>query len=176
MKFTKLMAIVAMFSLVAMPVMAELTDYQRGVEDGIKAGGRITYYMGAAPYDTNATQQYSTMVNPFNSWLQSVFGSNQTALNLFWMKPLSSNVNPNVVPYSTSTYNKPIHAIDASFNQTNRTVMGPQGQTIYGEPIDHYCTDNPDSPACDLRSTPFNGQINPSTGQPYGSDQPLGGV
>jgi hypothetical protein len=168
MKFTRIMAIVAMFSLVAMPVMAELTDYQRGVEDGIKAGGRITYYMGAAPYDTKAAQQYSGMVNQFNSWLQSVFGSNQTALNLFWMRQLSSDVNPNVNPYSTSTYNKPVHAIDASWNQTNRTVMGPQGQTIYGEPIDAYCTDNPNAPACNYIGTPYSGK--------GGSDQPLGGV
>jgi hypothetical protein len=162
MRFTRMMAIVAMFSLVAMPVMAELTDYQRGVEDGIKAGGRITYYYGAAPYDTNAAQKYGSMVNSFNAWLQSVFGSNQTALNLFWMKPLTSDVNPNVVP--TSTYNKPVHAIDASWNQTNRTVLGPQGQTIYGEPIEHYCTDNPNAPACDLSNTAYGaGQ------QPLGS-------
>jgi hypothetical protein len=151
MKFTKLMAIVAMISLVAVPVMAELTEYQRGVEDGLKAGGRVTFYYGAAQYDTKAAQQYGSMVNQFNSWLQSVFGSNQTALNLFLMKPLPSYVNP----YSTSTNNKPIHAIDASFNQTNRTVLGPQGQTIYGEPIEHYCTDNPNSPACDLSNTPY---------------------
>lgn len=163
MKFTRIVAIVAMFSLAALPVMAELTDYQRGVEDGIKAGGRITYYLGAAPYDTNSANQYSNLVNPFNAWLQSVFGSNQTALNTFWMKPLSSNVNP----YSTTsynTYNKPIHAIDASFNQTNRTILGPQGQTVYGEPIEHYCTDNPNSPICDLSNAPYgNGQ------QPLGS-------
>jgi hypothetical protein len=159
MKFTRMMATVAMFSLVAMPAMAELTDYQRGVEDGIKAGGRITYYLGAAPYDTNAAQQYSSLINPFNSWLQTVFGSNQTALNIFLMKPYSSIANP----YRTSVYNKPVHAIDASFNQTNRTVLGPQGLTVYGEPIDHYCTDNPSSPACDLSGTPYYGQ------QPLGS-------
>ena len=172
MKFTRMMAIVAMFSLVAMPVMAELTDYQRGVEDGIKAGGRITYYMGAAPYDTNAAQQYSGMVNQFNSWLQSVFGSNQTALNLFWMRPLSSSV----MPISTSSYNKPVHAIDASWNQTNRTIMGPQGQTIYGEPIDHYCTDNPNSPYCNINNAPYTGTHTVNGVTYTGSDQPLGSV
>jgi hypothetical protein len=172
MKFTRMMAIVAVFSLVAMPVMAELTDYQRGVEDGIKAGGRITYYYGAAPYDTNAAQQYSGMINQFNSWLQSVFGSNQTALNLFWMKPLSSSV----MPISTSSYNKPIHAIDASFNLTNRTIQGPQGQTIYGEPIEHYCTDNPNSPYCDVTRTPYTGVVKGNSNTNLGSDQPLGGV
>jgi hypothetical protein len=176
MKFASLIAVAAILSLVAIPAMAELTDYQKGVNDGLASGLRIGYLLGGAPYSTSANQQYSSMVNSFNSWLQSEFGSNQTEINLFWMKPLSSDVNPNVVPYSTSTINKPVHAIDASFNQTNRSVLGPQGQTIYGEPIDHYCTDNPNAPACDYRNTPYNGQINPSTGQPYGSDQPLGGV
>jgi len=164
MKFASLIAVAAILSLVAIPAMADMTDYQKGVNAGLMNGLRIGYLLGGAPYDTNAAQKYSSMVNSFNSWLQGTFGANQTEINLFWMKPLSTDVNPNVVPYSTSTYNKPVHAIDASFNQTNRTVMGPQGQTIYGEPIDHYCTDNPGSPACDLTNTPYG-----SGQQPLGS-------
>lgn len=175
MKFASLIAVVAILSLAAIPAMADMTDYQKGVNDGLMNGLRISYLLGGAPYSTSAAQQYTNMVNPFNSWLQSVFGANQTEINLFWMKPLSTDVNPNVAPYSTSKY-KPIHAVDASFNQTNRTVMGPQGQTIHGQPIDAYCTTNPDAPACNYVGTPFNGQPNPSTGQPYGSDQPLGSV
>ena len=164
MNFASLIAVAAILSLVAIPAMASMTDYQKGVNDGLMNGLRIGYLLGGAPYNTNSAQQYGSMVNSFNSWLQSEFGANQTELNLFWMKPLTSDVNPNVVPYSTSTINKPVHAIDASWNQTNRTVLGPQGQTIYGEPIEHYCTDNPNAPACDLSNTAYGaGQ------QPLGS-------
>lgn len=162
MKFASSIAVLAILSLAAIPAMADMTDYQKGVHDGLMNGLKIAYLLGGAPYNTNSNQQYSNMINPFNSWLQSVFAANQTEISFFWMKPLTTDVNPNVVPYSTSKY-KPVHAVDASFNQTNRTVMGPQGQTIFGEPIDHYCTDNPNSPACNYAGTPFYGN------QPLGS-------
>jgi hypothetical protein len=89
MKFSILTAIIAMLSLMALPVLAELTDYQQGVYDGLSAGGQIGYLRGAAPYDATAAQQYNITVNQYNAWLQSVFGDNQTAINNFWMNPLS---------------------------------------------------------------------------------------
>ena len=89
MKFSRLTAIIAMLSLMALPVLAELTDYQQGVYDGLSAGGQIGYLRGAAPYDATAAQQYNITVNQYNAWLQSVFGDNQTAINNFWMNPLS---------------------------------------------------------------------------------------
>jgi hypothetical protein len=144
----RMTAAVAMLSLMALPVMAELTDYQKGVYDGLKTGGQISYLLGSAPYDTTAAQQYNSMVNQFNAWLQAVFGNNQTAINTFLMQPLSGQAGL-AYQYPATAYNtKPIHAIDSSFNQTNHTVVAPQGQTVYGVPIEHYCTDNPDSPAC----------------------------
>jgi hypothetical protein len=89
MKFSILAAIIAMLSLMALPVLAELTDYQQGVYDGLSAGGQIGYLRGAAPHDATAAQQYNITVHQYNAWLQSVFGENQTAINNFWMNPLS---------------------------------------------------------------------------------------
>ena len=114
----------------------------------------------------------------YNQFIQSIFAGNLTAINTLLINPTSAattDVSPNMYPASTANY-KPIHAIDASWNQTTRAVAAPpQGQTIYGEPIDAYCTDNPDAPACNLQNTPYSGsQMNPDTNQPYG--QPLGGV
>ena len=34
MKFARLMAVVAILSLMAIPAMADMTDYQKGVKDG----------------------------------------------------------------------------------------------------------------------------------------------
>jgi hypothetical protein len=89
MKFSILTAIIAMLSLMALPVLAELTDYQQGVYDGLSAGGQIGYLRGAAPYDATAAQQYNITVNQYNAWLQSVFGDNQTAIDNFWLNPHS---------------------------------------------------------------------------------------
>jgi hypothetical protein len=145
MKFLSITAVVAMLSLMAFPAMAELTDYQKGVYDGLNAGGQISYLLGKASYDATAAQQYNTMMSQFNAWLQVVFGNNQTAINTYLMKPLSGQA----YQYPATTYStKPVHAMDASSNQTNRTIVAPQGNRIFGVPVEHYCTDNPNSPYC----------------------------
>ena len=173
----KILAITALIVLL-IPAMAELTDYQKGVQAGIKAG----FSMGRSyqqSYDgTLDAGRYNQAINNYDQTIQSVFAGNQTAINTLLIYPTSAattDVSPNMYPASNS-YNKPVHAIDASWNQTTQTVAAPpQGQTIFGEPIDAYCTDNPDAPACDLSNTAYSGQqINPDTNQPYG--QPLGGV
>ena len=169
------MLAVMVLVMFAIPAMAELTDYQKGAQAGIKAG----FSMGRSyqqSYDgTLDTGRYNQAINQYDQTIQSIFAGNQTAINTLLINPTSyatTDVSPNMYPV-TSSYNKPIHAIDASWNQTNQAIAAPpQGETIYGEPIDAYCTDNPDAPACDM--TAYNGQINPDTGQPYG--QPLGGA
>ena len=108
MKFSRLTAIIAMLSLMAFPVLAELTDYQQGVYDGLSAGGQIGYSRGAAPHDATAAQQYNIMVNQYNAWLQSVFGNNQTAINNFWMNPLSGQTTVDgYQAYSVANSTKP---------------------------------------------------------------------
>ena len=162
----KILAITALIVLL-IPAMAELTDYQKGVQAGIKAG----FSMGRSyqqSYDgTLDIGRYNQAVNKYDQAIQSVFAGNQTAINMFLINPTATattDVSPNVAPTSTANY-RPVHAIDASWNQTTQTVAAPpQGQTIYGEPIDAYCTDNPDAPACNLVGTPYSGQ------------QPLGGA
>jgi len=97
-----------MLSLMALPVLAELTDYQQGVYDGLSAGGQIGYLRGAAPYDAMAAQQYNITVNQYNAWLQSVFGDNQTAINNFWMNPLSGQTTVGgYQAYSVANSTKP---------------------------------------------------------------------
>ncbi len=140
MKFTRMMAVIAMLSLVAMPAMAELTDYQKGVHDGLASGIRIGYLLGGASYDTSASQQYSNMVNSFNSWLQNVFGANQTELNLFWMKPQSGTTVGGYQAYPTVNSTKPVHSIDGSRNQSTAVYHADQKGKIYGYDPDTYYT------------------------------------
>jgi hypothetical protein len=141
MKFASLIAVAAILSLVAIPAMAEMTDYQKGVNDGLANGLRIGYLLGGAPYDTNANQQYNGMVNPFNSWLQAVFGANQTEINLFWMKTLSGQTmvgGYQAYPVVNST--KPVHSIDGSWNQSTAVYHADEKGKIYGYDPDTYYT------------------------------------
>ena len=140
MKFASLIAVAAILSLVAIPAMAEMTDYQKGVNDGLANGLRIGYLLGGAPYDTNAAQKYSSMVNPFNSWLQGTFGANQTEINLFWMKPLSGQAMVGGYQAYPSNLTKPVHSIDGSWNQSTTAYHPDQKGKIYGYDPDTYYT------------------------------------
>lgn len=141
MKFASLIAVAAIILLVAIPAMADMTDYQKGVNDGLANGLRIGYLLGGAPYDTNAAQQYSGMVNPFNSWLQAVFGANQTELNLFWMKPLPGQTTATgFQPYPVVNSTKPVHSIDGSWNQSTTTYHADEKGKIHGYDPETYYT------------------------------------
>lgn len=142
MKFASLIAVAAILTLVAVPAMATLTDYHRGVNDGLANGLRMGYLLGGAPYDTSAAQKYSDLVNPFNSWLQAVFGANQTEINLFWMRPLSGQTMAGGYQmYPTVNKTKPVHSIDGSWNQSTTARYNPDVKNkIYGYDPDTYYT------------------------------------
>jgi hypothetical protein len=136
MRSTNVLALLIMVSLLAIPALAELDDYQKGVEDGLTAGLRIGKLLGAAPFDPYQAQTYNAEVDPFNQGLSVVFGNNQTALNLFWMKPYGS-----AAAATAAISRKPVHSIDGSWNNTTR-VVGDQdvGKRIYDMPASSYYT------------------------------------
>ncbi len=135
MKLKGIFAIFALLMLVAMPALGALTEYQQGFEDGLKAGLRMGRLLGAAEYDPNQAQEYDKLVTTFNQGLVTIFGNNQTALNMFSLPPYSSGYSGMTLQNFTST--KPIHAIDASFNQTRRINPDITGK-YYGYDLDSY--------------------------------------
>jgi hypothetical protein len=140
MKFSRIAAVIAMLSIMALPVMAELTDYQKGVDAGLRAGGQISYLLGAAPYNTTAAQQYNKMVNQFNAWLQNVFGNNQTAINTFWMNQMSVQTTGTGYQAYPTVSTKPVHSIDGSWNQSTTKYNPDLTNKIYGYDPDTYYT------------------------------------
>jgi hypothetical protein len=133
----RIFAVLVLLSLVAIPALGELTDYQKGVSDGLAAGMRIGRLLGAAPFDPNQAQQYDNQVDAFNRGLAAAFGNNQTALNMFWMQPYGSSSGYSGMTLQNFTNTKPIHAIDASFNQTKRINPDITGK-YYGYDLDTY--------------------------------------
>ncbi|MDM7934732.1 MAG: hypothetical protein QUS08_05005, partial [Methanothrix sp.] len=114
----KEISIIVLLSLAVLPALGELTDYQKGVADGLAAGLRMGRLLGAAPYDPASAQSYNEQVNAFNQGLAAVFGNNQTAIAMFWLQPTASGAVTAAPLGNFST--KPVHAIDASWNQTRR--------------------------------------------------------
>lgn len=138
MKFTKVLAAIILLSLAAVPVMAELNDYQKGVMDGMKAGMTMGKLVGAAPYDPAAANNYNGLVDRFNQGLADIFGDNQTAIQMFRLSPYGSAQGEGYNTANSLSFG-PIHAIDASFNQSRKVIPDAQGQ-IHGYDPDTYYT------------------------------------
>lgn len=139
MKLTRIIAVLAILSLVVIPALGELNDYQKGAMDGMKAGLRMGRLLGAAPYDSASAQEYNNLVSSFNQGLAVLFGDNQTALKMFWMTPLGSAAQGTGYSELNNLSYKPIHAIDASFNQSRKVNADLIGQNKYfGYDLDTY--------------------------------------
>jgi hypothetical protein len=133
----RVFAVLVLLSLAVIPALGELTDYQKGVTDGLAAGMRIGRLLGAAPFDPNEAQTYNGQVDSFNRGLSTVFGNNQTALDMFWMQPYGAGSSYSGMTLQNFSSTKPIHAIDASFNQTRRVNPDITGK-YYGYDLDTY--------------------------------------
>ncbi|MDM7933806.1 MAG: hypothetical protein QUS08_00270 [Methanothrix sp.] len=113
-----------------------LTDYQRGVLDGLNRG----WFM-AQRYDqalSGDPAAYNRAVPEYNAWIQSIFGWNETLM-------LKNVTAPIQTPYSISRTFTPIHAIDASWNQTERGGMPEPDASgrIAGYPAETYYSIGP---------------------------------
>jgi len=138
MKLISIIAALAILSLVMVPALGEMTDYQKGAMDGMKAGLRMGKLLGAAPYDPTEAQKYNELVDAFNQGLSALFGNNTEAVQMFWMTPFGSTQGAGYSALNNLSF-KPIHAIDASFNQT-KTVnpdLFSQGK-YFGYDLDTY--------------------------------------
>ncbi len=92
-----------------------LSEYQRGVLEGLNRGWNMAQrYDQAKAGDTTG---YNQAIPDYNSWIESIFGKNESLL----LKPINSPLA--VSQYSSSRTFKPVHTIDASWNQTKQSLL-----------------------------------------------------
>jgi opacity protein-like surface antigen len=75
---------------VAAPALGQMTEYQRGVANGLKIGLFMGEYYGRGQYVTDYAGQYNTYLEEYNQFLYSSFENNHTLINEFMRWPLSS--------------------------------------------------------------------------------------
>ena len=63
------------------------------------------------------TTSYNQAVPDYNSWIEAIFGKNESLM----LKPINSPLA--VSQYSSSQTFKPVHTIDASWNQTKQSLL-----------------------------------------------------
>lgn len=117
MKILVLISILVLFSLNIAPVVGEMTDYERGVANGLKIGLFMGELYGKAQYATSAAKEFNGYLDRFNSFLQDSFGTNQTLINSFSLEP-----------------------IPVSSPQTGGMPQPDSSGRIYGYPADAYYT------------------------------------
>jgi hypothetical protein len=122
------------FNLVG-PSLA-LSEYQRGVLDGLNRGWNMSQRYDQARAGDIAP--YNLAVPEYNAWIQAIFGKNESLM----LQPFAASAKPN--PYSISKSFTPIHSIDASWNQSKSLLPEPDASgMINGFPAETYYSIGP---------------------------------
>jgi hypothetical protein len=129
-----LIILVFIFNLVG-PSFA-LSDYQRGVLDGLNRGWNM-----AQRYDQAIAGDiipYNQAVPEYNAWIQALFGMNESLM----LQPFASSAKPRT--YTVSKTFTPVHSIDASWNQSKSMLPEPDAYgMINGYPAETYYSIGP---------------------------------
>lgn len=88
-KMTWHIAFLIMLFLAVAPAFGEMTDYQKGVANGLKVGLFMGEYYGRGQYVVNYAGQFNTYLDTYNQFLGASFGSNQTLLNEFALSTIA---------------------------------------------------------------------------------------
>lgn len=113
-----------------------LSDYQRGVLDGLNRGWNMAQRYDQAKAGDVAP--YNQAVPDYNAWIQAIFGMNESLM----LQPFAASAKP--TPYSLSKTFNPVHSIDASWNQSNTLLPEPDASgLINGYPAEIYYSFGP---------------------------------
>jgi len=133
----------ALFTLILMlfvfnlidPSLA-LSDYQRGVLDGLNRAWNMSQRYDQAKAGEIAP--FNQAVSEYNAWIQAIFGMNESLM----LQPFAASAKPK--PYSISTSFTPVHSIDASWNQSKSLLPEPDASgMINGYPAETYYSIGP---------------------------------
>jgi hypothetical protein len=113
-----------------------LSDYQRGVLDGLNRGWNMSQRYDQAK--AGDIIPYNQAVQEYNAWIQAIFGINESLM----MQPFAESTRPK--PYSISKSFTPFHSIDASWNQSKSMQPEPDAYgMINGYPAEIYYSIGP---------------------------------
>lgn len=82
--------LIVLFLAFSVPVLAEMSEYQRGVANGLKIGLFMGEYYGRGQYVTDYAGQYNIYLDSYNQFLWASFGDNRTLIYKFARNPISA--------------------------------------------------------------------------------------
>ncbi len=113
-----------------------LSDYQKGVLDGLNRGWNLSHRYDQAKAGDIAP--YNLAVPEYNAWIIAIFGANESLM----LKPFATLAKPK--PYFIRRSFTPKHSIDASWNQSKSMQPEPDASgMINGYPAETYYSIGP---------------------------------
>jgi hypothetical protein len=103
-KLKRLLVLLTLILLLSIPALGELTEYQRGVANGLKIGLYMGELHGKSQYSTDYAREFNTYLDSYNQFLLASFGTNQTIINEFLLSPLTySGINQEITSKTPTT-------------------------------------------------------------------------
>ena len=128
--------IILLFIFNLVDISLALSDYQRGVLDGLNRGWNMAQRYDQAKAGDIAP--YNQAVPQYNAWIQAIFGMNESLM----LQPYAASAKQK--PYSISKTFTPVHSIDASWNQSTSLLPEPDAYgMINGYPAEVYYSIGP---------------------------------
>lgn len=111
------------FALIG-PALAQsdsLTDYQRGVLDGLGVGWEMAKKHDQALQ--GRPEEFNLAVPIYNAWIENIFGRNESLMLLPVSSATAGQAARQKDSYFISKTFTPIHSLDASWNQTEISLL-----------------------------------------------------
>jgi hypothetical protein len=124
MKRASLVLIFAALVLIQAASCVALSDYQKGVLDGLSKGWSMAQKYDMAIGGDSAS--YNQAVPGYNSWIEAIFGRNESMM----LKVLPGSRRTEA--YAIGRTFTPVHSIDESWNQTNSLLPDPDASGLIG--------------------------------------------
>lgn len=106
------------------PALAQsdsLTDYQRGVLDGLGVGWEMAKKHDQALQ--GRPEEFNLAVPIYNAWIEKIFGRNESLMLLPVSSAPAGQAARQKDSYFISKTFTPIHSLDASWNQTEISLL-----------------------------------------------------
>jgi hypothetical protein len=85
-------AVLIILLLAVAPAFGEMTDYQKGVANGLRIGLFMGEFHGRGQYVLESAGQFNTYLENYNQFLWDTFADNQTLMKEFMISPMAAGV------------------------------------------------------------------------------------
>ncbi|MCX6680068.1 MAG: hypothetical protein NTX42_06875 [Methanothrix sp.] len=89
MKLIAAIAVLIMLIIAVTFALGDMTDYQRGVANGLKIGLFMGEYHGKGQYVMESAGQFNTYLENYNKFIWASFANNQSLINEFMLSPIA---------------------------------------------------------------------------------------